>query len=112
MAETGPMVENLKDRHEVTCCYAGWEGCLPQDHRARLGAGDPIQGEVTMTRRCLNCEDRNGMKRFAGETFAVEYAGRKVKVEELSGWRCGACDEVEFDAESARRYAEAGDRNV
>jgi HTH-type transcriptional regulator/antitoxin MqsA len=32
-----------------------------------------------------------------------------VKVEGLSGWRCGACGEVEFDPESARRYAAAGD---
>jgi len=30
----------------------------------------------------------------------------------LSGWRCGACGEVEFDAESARRYAAAGDALV
>ena len=42
----------------------------------------------------------------------VKYAGRKVKVEGLSGWRCGACGEVEFDAESARRYAAAGDALV
>ena len=65
-----------------------------------------------MARRCLNCEDRKGLTRFDGETFTVEYAGRKVKVEGLSGWRCGACGEVEFDAESARRYAAAGDALV
>jgi HTH-type transcriptional regulator/antitoxin MqsA len=35
-----------------------------------------------------------------------------VKVEGRSGWRCGACGEVEFDAESARRYAAAGDALV
>ena len=65
-----------------------------------------------MARRCLNCADRRGLTRFAGETFAVEYAGQKAKVEGLSGWRCGACSEVEFDAESARRYAAAGDALV
>jgi len=65
-----------------------------------------------MARRCLNCEDRKGLTRFDGETFAVEHAGQKVKVEGLSGWRCGACGEVEFDAESARRYAAAGDALV
>jgi HTH-type transcriptional regulator/antitoxin MqsA len=42
----------------------------------------------------------------------VEHAGEKVKVERLSGWRCGACGEVEFHAESARRYAAAGDALV
>ena len=30
----------------------------------------------------------------------------------LAGWRCGACGEVEFDRESARRYAAAGDELV
>jgi HTH-type transcriptional regulator/antitoxin MqsA len=52
------------------------------------------------------------LTRFDGETFTVEHAGRKVKVEGLAGWRCGACGEVEFDAESARRYAAAGDALV
>ena len=65
-----------------------------------------------MARRCLNCEDRKGLTRFDGEAFAVEHAGEKVKVERLSGWRCGACGEVEFHAESARRYAAAGDALV
>jgi len=65
-----------------------------------------------MAKRCLNCEDRKGLKRFDGEAFTVEHAGRKVKVEGLSGWRCGACGEVEFDAESAQRYAAAGDTLV
>ena len=65
-----------------------------------------------MARRCLNCEDRKALMRFDGEPFTVEYAGRRVKVEGLSGWRCGACGEVEFDAESARRYAAAGDALV
>ena len=65
-----------------------------------------------MARKCLNCEDRKGLARFEGETFTVEYAGRKVMVQGLSGWRCLACGEVEFDSESARRYATAGDALV
>ena len=35
-----------------------------------------------------------------------------ASVQGLSGWRCGACGEVEFDAESARRYAAVGDKLV
>ena len=65
-----------------------------------------------MARKCLNCDDRKGLTRFDGETFTVEHAGQKVQVEGLSGWRCGACGEVEFDAESARQYAAAGDALV
>jgi HTH-type transcriptional regulator/antitoxin MqsA len=33
-------------------------------------------------------------------------------VDPLSGWRCGTCGEVEFDADSAERYAAAGDELV
>jgi HTH-type transcriptional regulator/antitoxin MqsA len=65
-----------------------------------------------MARRCLNCEDRKGLTRFEGEALIVEHAGQKTRVDGLSGWRCGACGEVEFDPESARRYAAAGDALV
>jgi HTH-type transcriptional regulator/antitoxin MqsA len=85
---------------------------LHQDHLARRCAGDPVQGEVTMTRKCPNCETRKGMTRFEGETFTIEHAGMTAMVEELSGWRCQGCGEVEFDADSARRYAAAGDELV
>lgn len=65
-----------------------------------------------MARTCINCESRKGMTHFKNETFTVDYEGLSAKVEGLSGWRCDACDEVEFDAESARRYAAAGDELV
>ncbi len=65
-----------------------------------------------MARSCINCESRKDMTHFKNETFTVHYEGRSAKVEGLSGWRCDACDEVEFDAESARRYAAAGDELV
>ena len=65
-----------------------------------------------MAYKCLNCESRKGMARFEGETFVIAQAGQSAKVEGLSGWRCGSCGEVAFDAESARRYAAAGDELV
>ena len=65
-----------------------------------------------MARKCLNCEARKGMMRFENETFTIEHAGMTATVEGLSGWRCGACGEVEFDSDSARRYAAAGDELV
>ena len=65
-----------------------------------------------MARRCQNCESRKGMTRFEGETFTIKHAGMTAKVEGLSGWRCEGCDEIEFDAASARRYAAAGDELV
>ncbi len=65
-----------------------------------------------MVPKCLNCDARKGMARFEGETFPIEHAGMTATAEGLSGWRCGTCGEVEFDAESARRYAAAGDALV
>jgi HTH-type transcriptional regulator / antitoxin MqsA len=67
---------------------------------------------MTMARTCLNCEARKGMTRFRNETFTIEHAGMATTVEGLSGWRCGACGEVEFDPDSARLYAAAGDELV
>jgi HTH-type transcriptional regulator/antitoxin MqsA len=65
-----------------------------------------------MSKKCTQCEDAKGLRRFMDETFTIKHAGMAAKVEGLSGWRCGACGEVEFDADSARRYAAAGDTLV
>jgi HTH-type transcriptional regulator/antitoxin MqsA len=62
-----------------------------------------------MARKCLNCGAARSMTRFEGEAFTVAHGGMTATVEGLSGWRCEACDDVEFDAASARRYAAAGD---
>jgi HTH-type transcriptional regulator/antitoxin MqsA len=67
---------------------------------------------MTMARKCVNCESRKVMTRFEDETFNIAHAGVTATVKGLSGWRCGACGEVEFDANSARRYAAAGDELV
>lgn len=62
-----------------------------------------------MARTCLSCDSAARMTRFEGETFTVEHENLGATVENLSGWRCPDCGEVEFDPDSARRYAEAGD---
>jgi HTH-type transcriptional regulator/antitoxin MqsA len=67
---------------------------------------------MTMARKCLNCETDRDMTRFEDESFAIDHAGMTATVDRLSGWRCGACGEVEFDANSARRYAAASDELV
>jgi HTH-type transcriptional regulator/antitoxin MqsA len=67
---------------------------------------------MSMDRKCLNCETAKEMARFEGETFTIEHGGITAEVKELSGWRCEACGEVEFDPDSARRYAAAGDELV
>lgn len=66
-----------------------------------------------MTRKCLTCAAAgNDMVRFNNETFTIDHAGMTTKVKGLSGWRCDGCDEIEFDPESAHRYAAAGDELV
>lgn len=65
-----------------------------------------------MAKKCLNCDAGRGMVRFDGETFVIEHHGLVAKAPGLSGWRCGACGEIEFDEPSARRYAAAGDKLV
>lgn len=63
-------------------------------------------------RNCANCGTRNGMARFENESFSIRHEGFTAKVRGLSGWRCQACDEVEFDPQSATKYAEASDELV
>jgi HTH-type transcriptional regulator/antitoxin MqsA len=64
---------------------------------------------MTMTRKCTQCESRKGLVRFEGETFVITHAAMTAEVEGLSGWRCEACGEVEFDPACAERYAAPGD---
>lgn len=65
-----------------------------------------------MARTCANCEAHPLMVRFEDEAFTVSHAGLSRRAEGLSGLRCGACGEVEFDPDSARAYAAAGDELV
>jgi HTH-type transcriptional regulator/antitoxin MqsA len=65
-----------------------------------------------MTKICVCCEAGDEMVPFEGETHRINYRGRTVDVDGLSGFRCPACGEIEFDAASAERYADAGDALV
>lgn len=60
---------------------------------------------------CAAC-GRSKMKRFDGETFVIDHAGMRAEVAGLSGRQCGGCGEIQFDPESAARYAAAGDELV
>jgi len=50
------------------------------------------------------------MTRFEHGTFTIDHAGKTIEIAGLSGWRCGHCGKVEFEASSAQRYAAASDR--
>ncbi len=62
-----------------------------------------------MARNCLHCETGQGMDRIENATFSIEHAGLSTTLQGLSGWRCAACGEIEFDADSAQIYEAAGD---
>lgn len=65
-----------------------------------------------MSHICLSCDAGADMVPFSGETHRVDYRGATAEVDGLSGFRCPACGEIEYDAESAERYAAAGDALV
>lgn len=66
---------------------------------------------MSVAKSCAECGSKD-MTVFRDRTFEIEHDGMSEAVTGLSGLCCGTCDEVVFDAESARRYAEAGDRLV
>lgn len=61
---------------------------------------------------CINCGSAEGMTRFENERHTLTFRDLKTEVDGLSGLRCADCGEIEFDADSAARYAEAGDTLV
>ena len=65
-----------------------------------------------MARICVCCDTTSEMTPFFGETHQVTFKDVTAEVEGLSGFRCGSCGEVEYDQQSAERYAEAGDALV
>ena len=70
---------------------------------------EPSPAEVSDSNRyCGECGAPTPV-RFEGETVTVEHGDLTAEIGDLAGWRCVVCGEVEFDADSARRYAAAGD---
>lgn len=60
---------------------------------------------------CAEC-GADDVRSFRNEDFQMQDEGVSAVVSGLSGVRCAKCGDTVFDAESARRYAEAGDRLV
>jgi len=60
---------------------------------------------------CADCDSPN-LIRFEDETFSIDHTGLATEIKGLSGWRCTACGQIEFDTGSAQRYAAGGDELV
>jgi HTH-type transcriptional regulator/antitoxin MqsA len=57
----------------------------------------------------MRCDSGAKMETFSNETHRIEHRDIVSNVEGLSGFRCPTCGEIEYDAESAERYAAASD---
>ena len=66
------------------------------------------------TQQCFSCGAREGMRHFEGRSETLSVRGMERRVDDLSGWECQKCGEVEWDpdTDSGERYGEAGDALV
>ena len=64
------------------------------------------------TQQCVSCGTHDGMIHFNGRTLCVNYKQMSRPVQNLAGWECKVCGEIEFDhdTDSADRYSDAGDQ--
>ncbi|MHC8399291.1 type II toxin-antitoxin system MqsA family antitoxin [Pseudomonas sp. MDT1-17] len=64
------------------------------------------------TKQCFSCGAPEGMRHFSGRGETLSVKGMERRVDDLSGWECQMCEEVEFDSGSSERYSDAGDELV
>jgi HTH-type transcriptional regulator/antitoxin MqsA len=62
------------------------------------------------TKQCFNCGTRDGLHRFAPRSMTIDFKQMTRQVEDISGWECRVCGEIEFDDGSAERYSDASDQ--
>ena len=61
---------------------------------------------------CYTCGAPNALQAFKDRSFTVCFKQLTRSVHGLAGHECAKCGEVEFDAPSAERYAQAGDELI
>ncbi|UST91226.1 type II toxin-antitoxin system MqsA family antitoxin [Pseudomonas siliginis] len=64
------------------------------------------------TQQCFSCGASEGMVHFEGRGETVSVKGMERRVEDLSGWECQKCREVELDEVCGQRYSDACDELV
>jgi|SRR5476651_1339437 len=64
------------------------------------------------TQQCFSCGAREGMTHFEGRGETMSVKGMERRVDNLSGWECQKCGEIEWDPESSERHGQAGDELV
>ncbi|BCX70357.1 MULTISPECIES: type II toxin-antitoxin system MqsA family antitoxin [Pseudomonas] len=64
------------------------------------------------TQQCFSCGAREGMRHFEGRSETMSVNGMQRRVDDLSGWECQMCGEVELDDCCSDRHSQAGDELV
>jgi len=64
------------------------------------------------TQQCFSCGAREGMRHFDGRSETMSVNGMERRVDDLSGWECQMCGEVELDDCCSQRHSQAGDELV
>lgn len=64
------------------------------------------------TQQCFSCGAAGGMVHFDGRGETVSVKGMERRIDDLSGWECRKCGEVELDEMSGQRYSDACDELV
>ena len=64
------------------------------------------------TQQCFSCGAREGMRHFEGRGETMSVKGLERRLDDLSGWECQMCGEVELDDSCSERYSDAGDELV
>ncbi|MCP2074305.1 UNVERIFIED_ORG: HTH-type transcriptional regulator/antitoxin MqsA [Pseudomonas lini] len=64
------------------------------------------------TQQCFSCGAPQGMLHFEGRAETLCVKGLERRVDDLSGWECLMCGEVELDTSCSDRYTDAGDELV
>lgn len=65
-----------------------------------------------MSENCPACGASLTMTPFDLEMSEILYGDLAAEAADLQGPGCSVCGEIEYDTESARRYAEAGDAMI
>ncbi|MCJ8206331.1 type II TA system antitoxin MqsA family protein [Pseudomonas sp. RGM2987] len=64
------------------------------------------------TQQCFSCGAPQGMSHFEGRGETLAIKGLERRVDDLSGWECQMCGEVEYDADCSQRHDRVGDELV
>lgn len=64
------------------------------------------------TQQCFSCGAADGMVHFEGRGETLSVKGMERRIDDLSGWECQKCGEVELDEMCGQRYSDACDELV